>query len=73
MFIEPTITWVPSGFSGYIWLDVKMVLKIIRAERAVKLTANRFAINRESASRIDGDTQITKVDRPWNLNSINRN
>ena len=21
MFIEPTITWVPSGFSGYIWLD----------------------------------------------------
>ena len=24
MFIEPTITWVPSGFSGYIWLDTKM-------------------------------------------------
>ena len=28
MFIEPTITWVPSGFSGYIWLDTKIVLKI---------------------------------------------
>ena len=27
MFIEPTITWVPSGFSGYIWLDTKIVLK----------------------------------------------
>ena len=27
MFIEPTITWVISGFSGYIWLDTKMVLK----------------------------------------------
>ena len=27
MFIEPTITWVPSGFSGYIWLDRKIVLK----------------------------------------------
>ena len=27
MFIEPTITWVPSGFSGYIWLDLKIVLK----------------------------------------------
>ena len=27
MFIEPTITWVPSGFSGYIWLDTKNVLK----------------------------------------------
>ena len=27
MFIEPTITWVPSGFSGYIWLDTKVVLK----------------------------------------------
>ena len=27
MFIELTITWVPSGFSGYIWLDTKIVLK----------------------------------------------
>ena len=26
MFIEPTITQVPSGFSGYIWLDKKIVL-----------------------------------------------
>ena len=29
MFIEPTIKWVPSGFSGYIWLDIKIVLKIL--------------------------------------------
>ena len=27
MFIEPTITWVPSRFTGYIWLDTKIVLK----------------------------------------------
>ena len=27
MFIEPTITWVPSGFSGYIWLNTKNVFK----------------------------------------------
>ena len=27
MFIEPTISWVPLGFSGYIWLDTKIVLK----------------------------------------------
>ena len=27
MFIEPTITWVLSGFSWYIWLDTKIVLK----------------------------------------------
>ena len=27
MFTEPTITWVSSGFSGYIWLDTKIVLK----------------------------------------------
>ena len=27
MFIEPTITRVRSGFSGYIWLDTKIVLK----------------------------------------------
>ena len=26
LFIEPTITKVPSGFSGYIWLDTKIVL-----------------------------------------------
>ena len=24
MFIEPKITWVPSGFSGYIWLGTKL-------------------------------------------------
>ena len=32
MFIEPTIIWVPRhpGFSGYIWLDTKIVLKSIR-------------------------------------------
>ena len=24
MFIEPTITWVPSAFSGYIWLDTNV-------------------------------------------------
>ena len=27
MFIKPTITWVPSGLSGYIWLDTKIVFK----------------------------------------------
>ena len=27
MFIEPSITLVPSGFFGYIWLDTKNVLK----------------------------------------------
>ena len=27
MFIEPTITYVPSEFSGYIWLDTKIVFK----------------------------------------------
>ena len=39
-------------------------LAVPSIERAVKFTANKFAINRESASRIDGDTKITKVDRP---------
>ena len=24
MFIEPTITQVPSGFFGYTWLDTKI-------------------------------------------------
>ena len=34
MFIEPTITWVPSGLSGYIWLDTKIVFK--KKERGEK-------------------------------------
>ena len=32
MYIEPTITWVPSGFSGYIWLDTKIVFKKLNSE-----------------------------------------
>ena len=31
MFIEPMITLVSSGFSGYIWLNTKIVLKKIYA------------------------------------------
>ena len=27
MYIEPTITLVPSGFSGYIWFNTKIVVK----------------------------------------------
>ena len=27
MFIEPTISWVPSGLSGCIWLDIKLALR----------------------------------------------
>ena len=33
MFIEPTITWVPSGFCGYIWLDKKIVFKKIKNKK----------------------------------------
>ena len=35
MFIEPTITWVSSGFSEYIWLDTKIVFtkKLIKLSR----------------------------------------
>ena len=36
MFIKPTITRVPSGFSGYIWHDTKMVLNFF-----LKLFENR--------------------------------
>ena len=27
MFIEATITWVPLGISGYIWLNTKNCVK----------------------------------------------
>ena len=42
MFIEPTITWVPSGFSGYIWLDTKIVLKKKNHEIFINKSPIRF-------------------------------
>ena len=42
MFIEPTITWVPSGFSGYIWLDTKIVLK--KKKKKKKLVGPNTAV-----------------------------
>ena len=41
MFTESTITWVPSGFFGYIWLNTKIVLKNI-------LTRNRWSLQNDS-------------------------
>ena len=32
MFMKPTITWVPSGFSWYTWLDTKKCVKKINIE-----------------------------------------
>ena len=43
IFIEPTITWVPSGFSGYIWLDTKIVLK--NSCTNAKYACRRYAID----------------------------
>ena len=39
MFIEPSNTWVSSGFFGYIWLDTKLCKKIHikRNERKVMI------------------------------------
>ena len=42
MFIEPTITWVPSGFSGYIWLDTKIVLKKKKKKEVPRPLRNKF-------------------------------
>ena len=39
MFIEPTVTWAPSGFSGCIWPDTKIVLKN-REEKTDKRNPN---------------------------------
>ena len=38
MFLEPTITWVPSGFFGSVWLDIKHLCsknKIIKMNRRI--------------------------------------
>ena len=44
MFIEPTITWVPSGFSGYIWLDTKIVLKK-KKKKKKKKTVSKLLVH----------------------------
>ena len=63
MFIEPTITWVPLGFSGYIWLDTKIVLKKIHY------------LNRYMAEINSVDELINKVDHflyeMWNRKTWN--
>ena len=40
MFIEPMIIGVPSGFSGYIRLDTKTVLKKKSCENSVEQKAS---------------------------------
>ena len=45
MFIEPTITWVPSGFPGYIWLDTKIVFKKKNLSE-IRLLSKRILPNR---------------------------
>ena len=39
MFIEYTITWVPPGFSGYLWLDTKIVLKNLSFGKHINLAS----------------------------------
>ena len=47
MFIEPTITWVPSGFSGHmrfdtkIWFKKRMCRLAIHESRGLKHGSNR--------------------------------
>ena len=43
MFIEPTITWVPSGFSGYIWLDTKIVFEERKRKNMRTILVEKFA------------------------------
>ena len=42
MFIEPTITWVPSGFSECIWLDTKNCVKKFNIEFGEGLINSRI-------------------------------
>ena len=49
MFIEPTITWVSSGFSGYIWLDTKIVLKNAAWRSSSRPLGTRRAVGFDSS------------------------
>ena len=49
MLIEPTITWVPLGFSGYTWLDTKIVFKKMYNEY-IKLCHLRASVHAEGTT-----------------------
>ena len=51
MFIEPTITWVPSGFSGYIWLDTNIVLKM--PTRNAHIAKNEVKVSKKERTKCD--------------------
>ena len=75
MFIEPTITWVSSGFSGYLWLDTKIVSKkkkycmMVRNERHWTLNSANYFRGSSSNQEIKSVTclwvgNVTYYDRP---------
>ena len=55
MLIEPTITWVPLGFSGYIWLDTKIVLKSVNDSMGQYLWVVYISTEPRESSTIKGD------------------
>ena len=57
MLIEPTITWVPSGFSaGYIWLDTKTVLKKFKG---MKANLKRWVLSFERNVETDNELWVS--------------
>ena len=42
VFNELTITWIPPGFSVYIWLDTKIVLKERKKKEHFYIVLHRY-------------------------------
>ena len=64
MFIEPTITWVPSGFSGYIWLETTIVLKRFTKVGYIKLRDKQMKFQFPPES-LQWQIKVTKRHRQW--------
>ena len=77
MFIEPTITWVPSGFSGYIWHDTKIVFKkkntclfiFYKYPQIIECPSNRASVLESSS--LKRKSQVSRS-QPWRSRSQSR-
>ena len=61
MFIELTITWVPSGFSGYIWLAHKNCVKKTSCPREL----DDFSKDMSETKKKVSSRKITLHQFPW--------
>ena len=59
MFIEPTITWVPPGFSGCIWLDTKIDIVCRNKLTGIQWIPVNFMMHSKSSSYLQAGAVVS--------------